>query len=51
MTAVTRTTLSARSLRKYYGRDTGLVRAVDGVEIDIRPGETIAIMGPSGCGK
>src|SRR5580698_6977792 len=43
--------LSARGLKKYYGKDTGLVRAVDGVDLDIEPGETVAIMGPSGCGK
>ncbi len=51
MTTVATTTLSARDLRKYYGRDTGLVRAVEGVDLDIEPGETLAIMGPSGCGK
>ncbi len=51
MTTVATTTLSARGLRKYYGKDTGLVRAVDGVDLDIEPGETVAIMGPSGCGK
>jgi putative ABC transport system ATP-binding protein len=51
MTTVTPTILSARGLKKYYGKDTGLVRAVDGVDLDIEPGETVAIMGPSGCGK
>lgn len=51
MTTVATRTLSARGLRKYYGKDTGLVRAVDGVDLDIEPGETVAIMGPSGCGK
>jgi putative ABC transport system ATP-binding protein len=51
MTTVATTTLSARGLKKYYGKDTGLVRAVDGVDLDIQPGETVAIMGPSGCGK
>jgi len=51
MTTVATTTLSARGLKKYYGKDTGLVRAVDGVDLDIEPGETVAIMGPSGCGK
>jgi putative ABC transport system ATP-binding protein len=51
MMTVATTTLSARGLRKYYGKDTGLVRAVDGVDLDIEPGETVAIMGPSGCGK
>ncbi|MGO9195958.1 MAG: ABC transporter ATP-binding protein [Acidimicrobiales bacterium] len=51
MTTVATTTLSARGLKKYYGRGAGLVRAVDGVDLDIEPGETVAIMGPSGCGK
>jgi putative ABC transport system ATP-binding protein len=51
MNTVATTTLSARGLKKYYGKDTGLVRAVDGVDLDIQPGETVAIMGPSGCGK
>jgi len=51
MTTVATRTLSARGLRKYYGKDTGLVRAVDGVDLEIESGETVAIMGPSGCGK
>jgi ABC-type lipoprotein export system ATPase subunit len=51
MMTVATPTLIARGLKKYYGKDTGLVRAVDGVDLDIEPGETVAIMGPSGCGK
>lgn len=51
MTTVSATTLSARGLKKLYGQDTGLVRAVDGVDLDIESGETVVIMGPSGCGK
>ena len=43
--------LRARGLRKEYGRETGLVRAVDGVDLEVAPGETLAVMGPSGCGK
>ena len=51
MTTAATTILSARGLRKHYGKGAGLVRAVDGVDLDIEPGETVAIMGPSGCGK
>ena len=41
----------ARGLRKEYGRDATLVRAVDYVDLDVTAGETLAVMGPSGCGK
>jgi putative ABC transport system ATP-binding protein len=43
--------LRARGLRKQYGSGEGLVRAVDGVDVEVRRGETVAVMGPSGCGK
>ncbi|HZM42939.1 MAG TPA: ABC transporter ATP-binding protein [Acidimicrobiales bacterium] len=43
--------LRARELRKHYGRGEGLVRAVDGVDLDVARGEAVAVMGPSGCGK
>lgn len=32
-------------------RQTGVVRAVDGVSLDVRTGETLALVGESGCGK
>src|SRR5215472_9675670 len=38
-------------LRKQYGREGGLVRAVDGVDLDVAAGRTLAVMGPSSCGK
>jgi putative ABC transport system ATP-binding protein len=43
--------LGTRELHKDYGKDAGLVRAVDGVDLHVKGGETVTIMGPSGCGK
>jgi putative ABC transport system ATP-binding protein len=43
--------LRARGLRKEYGREASLVRAVDEVDLEVAAGETVAVMGPSGCGK
>jgi ABC-type lipoprotein export system ATPase subunit len=43
--------VAARGLSKDYGRDDGLVRAADGVDLEVGDGETVTVMGPSGCGK
>ncbi len=37
-------------VRRYPG-EPAPVRAVDGVDVDVAPGETVSVMGPSGCGK
>lgn len=43
--------LSVRNLKTYFKLDEGLVKAVDGVSFDVRPGQVIGIVGESGCGK
>jgi oligopeptide/dipeptide ABC transporter ATP-binding protein len=45
------TLLEVRNLRTTFLAAAGVVRAVDGVSWDIQEGETVALVGESGCGK
>jgi peptide/nickel transport system ATP-binding protein len=43
--------LNIRGLKVHFRTDDGWVRAVDGVDIRIGRGETVCVVGESGCGK
>ena len=43
--------LEVRDLRVYFHLDEGLLKAVDGVDLTVRRGKVLGLVGESGCGK
>ncbi len=43
--------LEVQNLKTYYYTDDGIVKAVDGVDFEVYPGEVLGLVGESGCGK
>ena len=43
--------LEIRGLRTHFATDDGIVQAVDGVDLSVNRGETLCVVGESGCGK
>ncbi|HAG76791.1 MAG TPA: dipeptide ABC transporter ATP-binding protein DppD, partial [Thauera sp.] len=43
--------VEVRDLRVTFRSEEGPIYAVDGVDLDLAPGETLALLGESGCGK
>ena len=43
--------LSIRGLRTHFFTESGVAKAVDGIDLDIRPGEVLGLVGESGSGK
>ncbi len=43
--------LDIRGLKTHFATDEGVVQAVDGVDLTVNRGETVCVVGESGCGK
>ncbi|MDO4677550.1 MAG: ABC transporter ATP-binding protein [Blautia sp.] len=43
--------LKTENLKKYYGKDENMVKALDGVSMSVKKGEFVAVVGSSGSGK
>ncbi|MBN2533282.1 MAG: ABC transporter ATP-binding protein [Spirochaetales bacterium] len=45
------TILAVRDLKTFFNTDDGIVKAVDGISFTLHKGETLGLVGESGCGK
>ena len=45
------TVLSVKDLKTYFYQDNAVTKAVDGISFDLHRGETLCLVGESGCGK
>ena len=43
--------LETRHLKKYFKTPSGMLHAVDDVSLSIEKGQTLGVVGESGCGK
>lgn len=43
--------LKTQDLKKYYGTEPNIVRAIDGINFSVEEGEFVAVVGTSGSGK
>lgn len=48
---MTKKLLEVKNLKQYFGHPSNPIKAVDGISFDIYEGETLGLVGESGCGK